>query len=121
MVRQPFTHDARVVLTSDEPDERALGAAITRAVCGTWGHDGPCPLAAHDTGVLRDDVDVTLRILFAAEPGDEPRVRTLVDAALAAEMLEGPNGVTTRWRLVAAGPGVVRPDEREHAERLVAS
>jgi hypothetical protein len=121
VVREPFAHDARAVLTSDEPDERALGAAVTRALCGTWEHDGPCPLAAHYTGVLRDDVDVTLRILFAAEPGDEPRVRSLVDAALAAGVLEGPDGLTTRWRLVAAGPGVVRPDEREHAGRLVAS
>ena len=82
-MRESFAHDARAVLTSDEPDERALGAAVTRALCGTWEHEGPCPLAAG--------------------------------------ALEGPDGVTTRWRLVAAGPGVVRADEREHAGRLVAS
>jgi hypothetical protein len=120
-VRESFAHDARAVLTSDEPDERALGAAVTRALCGTWDHDGPCPLAAHHTGVLRDGADVTLRILFAAEPRAELRVRSLINGALAGGVLEGPDGVTTRWRLVAAGPGVVRADEREHAGRLVAS
>ena len=120
-MRESFAHDARAVLTSDEPDERALGAAVTRALCGTWEHDGPCPLAAHHTGTLRDGDDVTLRILFAAEPREEPRVRSLIHGALAGGVLEGSDGVTTRWRLVAAGPGVVRADEREHAGRLVAS
>ncbi len=117
-MREPFAHDAGVVLTSDEPDERALGAAVTRALCGTWEHDGRCPLAAHHTGVQRHGADVTLRILFATEPSEELRVRSLIDGALAAGVLEGPDAAITRWRLVAASPGVVRADEREHSERL---
>ena len=43
---------------------------------------------------------MTLRVLFAAEPGDEARVRTLVDEALARGEGEDPDGVRTSWRLL---------------------
>ena len=120
-MREAFAHDGHLVLTSEDADERAPGAAVTRALCGGWEHERPCPLAPHHTGLTREGDRLTVRILFAAEPADEQRVRSLIDEALGAGVLEGPDGRTTQWQLAAAGPGIVRPDEREHAARLAAS
>jgi hypothetical protein len=46
-------------------------------------------------------------------------VRTRIEAALSGDALTGPDGVTTRWRVESAQPGVLRPDEAQHAERLI--
>jgi hypothetical protein len=116
--RRAFAHDA--VLTLDG-DERAPGGAITVALCGSWSHDPPCPLAPHHTQASRSGAEVTLRLLFAAEPDDEARVRSLVDEALARGEGEDPDGVRTTWRLVRSGASEVRPDETEHAARLIRS
>ena len=50
-----------------------------------------------------------LRILFATEPEHEAEVRTRIGRALAA------------WQVRRSAAGAVRPDERAHAGRLVAS
>ena len=60
-----------------------------------------------------------LRLLFAAEPDDEQRVRSLVTAALARGWGDDPEGVRTTWRLVSSGPSEVRPEEAEHVARLI--
>jgi hypothetical protein len=36
-----FVHEATVEL-ADDADPRALGGAITVALCGHWEHDGAC-------------------------------------------------------------------------------
>ena len=82
--RRPYAHEATVALPADG-DARAPGAAITLALCGSWTHDPPCPLAPHHTRADRADRaggELALRVLFAADPADEARVRQLVDAAL---------------------------------------
>jgi hypothetical protein len=111
MTRTPFAHDAVVAMDPTE-DDRAPGAAVTVALCGSWDHEPPCPLAPHFTGAERAGEEVRLRILFAAEPDDEPRVRALIDGALA----DGEG-----WRLVSAGASAVQPAEADHAARLVRS
>jgi hypothetical protein len=118
--REAFAHDAVLELAADG-DDRAPGGAITVALCGSWIHEPPCPLAPHHTGVRRDGDAVTLRVLFAAAPGDEPRVRALIDEALARGDGEDPEGVRTAWRLTSSGPSPVRAEERPHAERLTRS
>jgi hypothetical protein len=116
--RRAYAHDAVVVL---DGDERAPGGAVTVALCGSWSHDPPCPLAPHHTAAERaDDDGLRLRVLFAADPADEARVRDLLTEALAGGSAEGPDGVRTSWRLVSAGPSAVRPEERVHADRLAA-
>jgi hypothetical protein len=117
--RRAYAHDAVVVL-ADGGDERAPGGAVTVALCGSWSHDPPCPLAPHHTAAVRAHDGLRLRVLFAADPADEARVRELLAEALAGGSAEGPDGVRTSWRLVSAGPSDVRPEEREHAERLAA-
>ena len=118
--RLPFAHDAVLALMHGG-DDRAPGGAITVALCGSWTHEPPCPLAPHHTGVHRDGDEVTLRVLFAASPDDEARVRALIDEALDRGAGADPEGARTSWRLLRTGPSPVRPEERDHAERLLLS
>jgi hypothetical protein len=118
--REAFAHDAVLELAADG-DDRAPGGAITVALCGSWTHEPPCPLAPHHTAVDRSGQEVTLRVLFAAAPADEARVRALIEEAIARGEREGPDGVRTSWRLLRADPSPVRPHERDHADRLTRS
>ena len=117
-LREAFAHDAVLALAADG-DDRAPGGAITVALCGSASHEPPCPLAPHHTDVARSRSDVTLRVLFACEPGEEDRVRGLIDAALARGRAEDPDGVRTHWNVVSTGSSPVRPAERAHAQRLL--
>ncbi|WP_189327871.1 hypothetical protein [Streptomyces flaveus] len=117
-MRQAFAHEAVVVMEADG-DVRALGAAVTVALCGQWEHEPPCPLAPHHTAAERSGAEIRLRVLFAADPATEADVRSRIEGALARAGLNGPDGVTTRWQFDRARPSPVREDEAEHAERLV--
>ena len=119
-MRRAFAHDAVVVMETDG-DVRAPGAAITVALCGHWDHRPPCPLAPHHTAVERSGAELRLRVLFAAEAAAETQVRDRIGEALSWGRLEGPDGVTTRWRFQGACPNPIREDEAEHAERLIRS
>ena len=120
MTRAPFAHDA-VVAMGPTDDERAPGAAITVALCGSWDHEPPCPLAPHHTRAHRSGTEVTLRLLFATEPEEEATVRALVDETLARGWGDGPDGARTAWNLVWTGPAEVLPEEEDHARRLIRS
>ena len=117
MPKEPFAHDA-VLWMADGADDRAPGGAITAALCGNWEHEPLCPLAPHHTATERIGGELRLRVLFAAERADEPRVRARIDEALAEGTGATPDGGTTTWRLVSAGASGVRPEEQEHAGRL---
>jgi hypothetical protein len=96
-----------------------LGGAITVALCGHWDHEPPCPLAPHHTDATPAGQDtVRLRVLFAAHPDDEARVRSLIGPALSTGRLTGPDGRVTTWTVQSRAAGSVRPDERDHAARL---
>jgi hypothetical protein len=116
VTRRPYAHDA-VVRMAPDADIRAVGAAVTVALCGHWEHPPPCPLAAHHTRADRVDDEVRVRILFATEPEREAEVRQRIAAALAGGHLDGPDGPTA-WRLVHDGAGTIEPDEVDHAARL---
>ena|SRR5581483_946800 len=119
MARQAFAHDA-VVVMQPGGNPNALGGAITIALCGHWDHQPPCPLAPHHVATHPDDETVTLRILFATEPANERRVRSLIGDALGTGQLAGRDGRLTTWRLRSAAPGNVRPEEEDHAAGLIA-
>ena len=102
-------------------DVRALGGAITLALCGSWDHQPPCPLAPHHTAAARDGEVVALRVLFAALPADEASVRAHIDTTLRTGQLTGPDGQVSAWTLLSSGPDVVADDERDHAGRLTLS
>jgi hypothetical protein len=118
--KERFAHDA---LLSMEPgaDDRAPGGVITVALCGSWEHEPPCLLAPHHTRAERAGDEVRLRVLFAAEPDEESRVRAMIDDALAEGTGATPEGGTISWRLVGTWASEVRPEEQEHADRLAQS
>jgi hypothetical protein len=118
-VRAVFAHDAVLAMEVGQ-DQQAPGGAITVALCGSWEHSPPCPLAPHHTSAERDGDVVRLRVLFAAEPGDEPEVRRRIAGALAAGRAATPDGDLARWSVTSEGPGDVRPEERDHGHRLAA-
>lgn len=108
-MREAFAHDA-VLTVEPDADTAAPGGAVTVALCGHWEHEPPCPFAPHHTRAARHGRDLHLRILFATEPEREADIRTRIREALAA-----------RWRVRSCEPGAVRPDEADHAARLVRS
>jgi hypothetical protein len=132
MPRAAYAHDAVVILDSGG-DSRAPGGAITVALCGHWDHEPPCPLAPHHTDATpAGDDTFRLRVLFAADPADEERVRSLitqalssgrstVTQALSSGRSTGPDGRVTRWMVKSSAAGSVRPDEADHVARLVAN
>src|SRR5580765_823841 len=98
-----YAHDA--VLTLDQGgDPAAPGAAITLALCGSWDHQPPCPLAAHHTSTARDGEHLRVRVLFAADPADEPEVRRRIDDTLATGRLSTPDGSSATWQLNESKP-----------------
>jgi hypothetical protein len=119
-VRAVYAHDALLDM-SPEGDLAAPGGAITAALCGSWDHPPPCPLAPHHTRALPQADGVGLRVLFAVEPGGEAEVRDRIDRALAAGFCDGPDGGRTSWVLRWSGAGAVAVHERAHAERLARS
>ncbi|WP_049557612.1 hypothetical protein [Nonomuraea sp. SBT364] len=119
-MRETFAHEAMIAMEA-RGDVRAPGAAITVALCGDWEHEPPCPIAPHHTAAVHRGGTVRVRVLFAAEPEVEGEVRGRIDAALALGTLEGPDGTTTRWRLLDSGAGRLRAGELPHAERLRSS
>ena len=118
--RTAFAHDA-VLTMAPGSDDRAPGGAITVALCGSWSHEPPCPLAPHHTAASRSGEEVTLRVLFAAAAEDEDRVRRSIEDALRHGEGDDPDGVRSRWSVVRTGASPVRAEELEHAGRLIRS
>ncbi|MGR6319441.1 hypothetical protein Q2K19_28700 [Micromonospora soli] len=116
-MREGYAHQAVLEMAPDA-DERAPGAAVTVALCGHWEHEPPCPVAAHHTRAERAGDRVRLWILFATEPHREAGVREEIDRALACGELVGPEGGTTRWRLLRSGTREPSPEEAAHLGRL---
>ena len=119
-MRSAYAHDA-VLEMQEDADERAPGGAVTLALCGSWEHDGPCPLAPHHTATRRSATALLVRVVFAAEAEREAEVRSLITGALTAGRLAVPSIGTGCWRLVEEGPSELNAGEHEHAARLVAS
>src|SRR3954463_12563799 len=109
MSRDAFAHEGLIELDPGG-DQRAPGGAMTVALCGSWEHPPPCPVAPHATTAEREGHHVRLLVLFAAEPGEEPGVRRVLDDVLARGWGVDPEGQRTAWRLVSSEPTEVRPE-----------
>jgi hypothetical protein len=81
-------------------DERALGGAVTVALCGHWEHKGDCRWP-HLT-VTEDGHGglVHVRTTVTVGEEDEDEVRRRFHEALATGALAGPGGAVSSWRLV---------------------
>ena len=118
-MREVFVHEAVITMAADA-DERAPGAAITIALCGSWEHEPPCPLAPHHTAADRAGDEVRLRVVFATEPSSEAEVRTRINAALAEGTRTDPDGKRSQWRLDQAYPANLTPEELDLGRRIAA-
>jgi hypothetical protein len=119
VLRQAFAHDA-VIAMRPGSSPNALGGAITKALCGGWDHPPPCPLAPHYVTNVPAGETVALRVLFATEPANAQRVRSLIGEALATGRSTDPDGQAAIWELRPASPGSIRADEKDVAEHLIA-
>jgi hypothetical protein len=119
-MRTAYVHDA---LLDPDPklDHRAPGGAVTLALCGSLEHEPPCPLAPHHTTVEAEGDLLRVRVLFAVEPAEEPRVRGMIEQALTGGEWAYPDGVVSHWQVMSSGAGEIRDDETDHAERLLSS
>ena len=88
-------HEATVQF-ADDADPRAVGGAITVALCGHWEHEPPCQWPHHTDVSAAGDHHV-VRISFTADPADEPVVRQKIFAALESGQQAGPDGQISRW------------------------
>jgi len=113
-------HEAVLELDGDS-DPDAPGAAITTRVCGSYDHTGACPLAPHNIHRTGSGRDISVRIVFVTEPGQEHTVRRLIRDALQSGHLIGPDGRTSSWRFVRHHRGTLRADEQSLATRLAAT
>lgn len=101
-----FAH-ALVVRFRPGDDTRALGGAVTQALCGHWEHEGPCRWPHRTAASLQGDGSVRARVAFECEPADEAEVRRrIVDAALRG-WLDGPEG-RSEW--IVEREGAADPD-----------
>jgi hypothetical protein len=113
-MRDVFVHEARLALSPDD-DERALGAAVTVALCGHWEHSGGCRWPHLSTATRHDDSAMSLRTVFAADPEHEPVVRERIARALDAGRLDSPGG-TTEWSVLQQGSAAPTAEDRAWAE-----
>lgn len=93
-----YVHEATVVLASGA-DPRAMGGAITVALCGTWDHEPPCRWPHHTDIVTAGDRHA-VRTKFTVEPSDEPIVRQKIVAALKSGEQTGSDGHLSRWTVL---------------------
>lgn len=121
MIHHAYVHEADVELLAGV-DPRAVGAAVTVALCGHWEHEGPC-LWPHNNQIselqsseFRLQIDAPalqprrFRTIFVCEPGDEPVVRAKIRAALLG---------SSEWRVIADRERPVAPHEQDLAGNLL--
>ena len=104
-----FVQQARILLQPGA-DARALGAAVTTALCGHWEHEGSCRWPHRSDPLEQSDGSVALRVVFASKPSDEGTVRAMITDALQAGELVRPEGRSC-WHLLSTGPAEPDPAE----------
>jgi VCBS repeat-containing protein len=97
-----FIHEATVEL-ADGADPRALGGAITVALCGNWDHEPPCRWP-HQTDVAATPAGHTVTTTFTVTAEDEPVVRQKIVAALRSGQQAGPDGRVGGWTMHVEAP-----------------
>jgi hypothetical protein len=101
------TYEAFVALDAGA-DPRAVGGAVTVALCGHWEHDGACRWPHHTAAVARPGPEGGLRshlavtVSYDCDDDEAPEVRLLIAAAIASGRLAGPDGRLTTWQVVDA-------------------
>jgi hypothetical protein len=95
----PYEFNATVRVV-DGGDPRAIGGAVTTALCGHWEHDGPCRWPHHTATIPIGSGRRAVTTRFDCSESEEAEVRAQIAAALAAGSLKGPDGRATAWSVV---------------------
>ncbi|MFN7917859.1 MAG: hypothetical protein U0Q55_21105 [Vicinamibacterales bacterium] len=121
MTRHPYVHEAEIELRAGV-DPRAVGAAVTVALCGHWEHEGPCRWPHNNQTQEFQSSEFRLQIgesqsqrlgfrtLFVCEPEEEPEVRAKIRAAL---------HESRDWRVLADRERPIAATEQELAGNLL--
>lgn len=104
-------HVHQAVLRLDGVDPAEVGAAVTTALCGHWGHEGPCRWP-HNNAIHGDAGRAEFRTVFVCPPVEEREVRSLVNAALTGD---------PRWTVIGASARDLTADEQVLAQRLAST
>ena len=91
-----FTYQATVEL--DEGDVRAIGAAVTVALCGHWEHDGPCRWPHLTT--TSTEGRIAVHVSYDCADNERAQVESLIAGAISSGVLATPDCEISRWRLV---------------------
>jgi hypothetical protein len=81
-------------------DERALGGAVTVALCGHWEHEGECRWPHLTVTEPASGGRVHVRTTVTVGEDEEGDVRRRFHAALSTGTLTGPDGAVSSWRQV---------------------
>jgi hypothetical protein len=92
----PYVYETTVHL-GDGGDARAVGGAVTVALCGHWEHAGPCRWPHHTAARPADDGRHAVAVRYTCAADEEAEVRRKIAAALASGELVGPDGELTTW------------------------
>ena len=105
MSDRPFMHTEsfKVVLTPGS-DPRAMGGAVTVALCGHWDHEGPCRWPHHTSVEATDRGRHLVTVRFDASELERKAVSDRINEALQHGAQAGPDGQVSRWTLVATHP-----------------
>lgn len=109
-------HEARLRF-GEGADTAAPGAAVTVGLCGHWDHEGPCRWP-HHSRLHEEDGEHVLRVVVGAYDEELDVVRELIEAAVGAGALVGPDGRTTTWTVVDSRTDGPQGSEVRLAERL---
>lgn len=106
-----FLHEIAVTFGPGH-DSRALGGAVTQALCGDWDHEGPCRWPHRTETVPRAGDAIVARVVFSCAEEDEAQVRGRIVEAAKRGWLEGPDG-RAEWTVDHQAPG--SPNEKDMA------
>src|SRR5688500_16002855 len=104
---RPFLHEAAVSL-KEGTDPAAVGAAVTRELCGAAEHAGPCRWPHNNAIRLGEDV-AAFRTVFVALESEEREVRMRIRSALRS---------SDQWVVRSDRTGPLSRNERGPAGRL---
>jgi hypothetical protein len=115
-MRLAFVHEA-VLRLEPGADPRGPGGAVTAELCGHWQHEGTCRWPHLTTVASRSGDDVTVRILFGAEPEEEQEVRSRIAHALQRGSVHGAPAPSA-WIVLRDGRDELCPEEIATAQGL---
>ena len=94
----PFTYQATVELLAG--DVRAIGAAVTVALCGHWEHDGPCRWP-HLTTTESAQNRIAVHVSYDCADNERADVESIIAGAISSGVLATPVHEATTWRVLS--------------------